>query len=80
MNKEDNDYSYPISITFSIPENSIEVIIRNIRLDDIGKLEKYQENWILTKIIGVSVLKHFFGYQKCDVVCRIDLIECSMFN
>ena len=64
MNKEDNDYSYPISITFSIPENSIEVIIRNIRLDDIGKLEKYQENWILTKIIGVSILKHFFGLSE----------------
>jgi S-adenosylmethionine synthetase len=42
MNKED-DYRSPISITFTIPETSIEVIIRNIRIDDIDKILQLQE-------------------------------------
>jgi ribosomal protein S18 acetylase RimI-like enzyme len=42
MNKED-DYRYPISITFTIPETSIELIIRNIRIDDIDKILQLQE-------------------------------------
>ena len=37
MNKED-DYGYPISITFTITETSIAGIIRNIRLDDIDNM------------------------------------------
>jgi hypothetical protein len=43
MDKEEDDYRYPISITFTIPETSIEVIIRNIRIDDIGKILELQE-------------------------------------
>ena len=42
MNKED-DYGYPISITFTITETSIAGIIRNIRLDDIDKILQLQE-------------------------------------
>jgi GNAT superfamily N-acetyltransferase len=43
MNKED-DYRSAISITFTIPETSIEVIIiRNIRIDDIDKILQLQE-------------------------------------
>jgi ribosomal protein S18 acetylase RimI-like enzyme len=42
MNKED-DYRYPISITFTITETSIELIIRNIRIDDIDKILQLQE-------------------------------------
>ena len=42
MNKED-DYGYPISITFTIPETSIAGIIRNIGLDDIDKILQLQE-------------------------------------
>jgi hypothetical protein len=43
MDKEEDDYRYPISITFIIPETSIEGIIRNIRIDDIGKILQLQE-------------------------------------
>ncbi|MFL6338197.1 MAG: hypothetical protein ACJ718_03665 [Nitrososphaeraceae archaeon] len=42
MNKED-DYRSPIGITFTITETSIEVIIRNIRIDDIYKILQLQE-------------------------------------
>jgi ribosomal protein S18 acetylase RimI-like enzyme len=42
MNKE-YDYRYPISITFTIPETSIDVTIRNIRIDDIDKILQLQE-------------------------------------
>jgi ribosomal protein S18 acetylase RimI-like enzyme len=42
MNKED-DYRFPISITFAIPETSVEVIIRNIRIDDIDNILQLQE-------------------------------------
>ncbi|MFL6434863.1 MAG: GNAT family N-acetyltransferase [Nitrososphaeraceae archaeon] len=41
MNKD--DYSYVNSITFTIPETSMEVTIRNIRLDDIDKVLRLQE-------------------------------------
>jgi GNAT superfamily N-acetyltransferase len=43
MDKEEDDHRYPISITFTIPETSIEGIIRNIRIDDIGKILQLQE-------------------------------------
>jgi ribosomal protein S18 acetylase RimI-like enzyme len=43
MNKED-EYRYPISVTFTIPETSIEVTIRNIRLDDVDKILHLQES------------------------------------
>jgi hypothetical protein len=36
MNKED-DCRSPISVAYTIPETSIEVVIRNIRMDDIKK-------------------------------------------
>ncbi|MFL6325772.1 MAG: hypothetical protein ACJ72C_13590, partial [Nitrososphaeraceae archaeon] len=42
MNKED-DYKSPISITFTIPQTSIRVIIRNIRTADIDKILQLQE-------------------------------------
>jgi ribosomal protein S18 acetylase RimI-like enzyme len=42
MNKE-YDYRYPISITFTIPGTSIDVIIRNIRIADIDKILQLQE-------------------------------------
>src|SRR6187200_139628 len=41
MNKD--DYSCVNSITFTIPETSMEVTIRNIRLDDIDKVLRLQE-------------------------------------
>jgi hypothetical protein len=41
MNKD--DYSYVNSITFTIPETSMEITIRNIRLDDIDKVLRLQE-------------------------------------
>ena len=41
MNK--NDYGSLSSITFTIPETSIEVIIRNIMIDDIDKILQLQE-------------------------------------
>ena len=47
MDKEEDDYRYPISITFTIPETSIEVIIRNIRIDDIGKILQLQKHLLL---------------------------------
>jgi ribosomal protein S18 acetylase RimI-like enzyme len=41
MNKD--DYRYLINIIFTIPETSIAVIIRNIRIDDIDKILQLQE-------------------------------------
>jgi ribosomal protein S18 acetylase RimI-like enzyme len=41
MNKD--DYESLTSITFTIPETSIEVIIRNIRIDDIDKILQLQQ-------------------------------------
>src|ERR1044072_3810242 len=41
MNRD--DYRSLSSITFTIPETSIEVIIRNIRVDDIDKILELQE-------------------------------------
>src|SRR5919198_5972464 len=42
MNKED-DCRSPISVVYTIPETSVEVIIRNIRMDDIDKILRLQE-------------------------------------
>ena len=42
MNKED-DCGSPISVTYTIPETSIEVVIRNIRMDDIDKILRLQD-------------------------------------
>jgi ribosomal protein S18 acetylase RimI-like enzyme len=42
MNKE-GDYRSLSSITFTIRETSIEVIIRNIKIDDINKILRLQE-------------------------------------
>ena len=41
MNRD--DYGFLSSIIFTIPETSIEVIIRNIRVDDIDKILELQE-------------------------------------
>jgi GNAT superfamily N-acetyltransferase len=41
MNKD--DYGYISNIIFTIPETSMEVIIRNIRIDDINKILRLQE-------------------------------------
>jgi hypothetical protein len=41
MNKD--DYRSLSSITFTIPETSIGIIIRNIKIDDIDKILRLQE-------------------------------------
>ena len=42
MNK-DNDTRFTSNITFTIPETSLQVIIRNIKVDDIDKILQLQE-------------------------------------
>jgi hypothetical protein len=41
MNQD--DYRYISNISLTIPETSIEVTIRNIRMDDIDKILQLQE-------------------------------------
>jgi hypothetical protein len=42
MNK-DHDSRFTSNIIFTIPETSLEVIIRNIKIDDIDKILQLQE-------------------------------------
>jgi hypothetical protein len=54
MNKD--DYRYINNITFTIPKKSIDVTIRNIRIDDIDKILQLQE----VSFAGLSNIIHLF--------------------